>query len=105
MYDAVKLAEDLEHLAPGPELAALLSTVDRSELDAAARVDVACARARLVAHVQAELLADMCAVAQDAPDRDFAADELSFALHWTRFGAESQLAFAQELTGRLPQVH
>src|SRR5262245_14952243 len=92
-------------MAPGPELAALLSTVDRSALDAAGRVDVACARARLIAHVQAELLADMCAVAQDAPDQDFAADELSFALHWTRFGAQAQVAFAQELTGRLPAVH
>src|SRR5262245_57550910 len=92
-------------MAPGPELAVLLSTVDRSALDAAGRVDVACARARLIAHVQAELLADMCAVAQDAPDPDFAADELSFALHWTRFGAQAQVAFAQELTGRLPQVH
>src|SRR5215468_12104341 len=61
--------------------------------------------AKLAAHVQAELLADMCAVAQDAPDPDFAADELSFALHWTRFGAQAQLAFAQELTGRLPAVH
>jgi hypothetical protein len=105
VYDAALLVEDLEQLPPGPELAALLSTVDRSALDAGQRVDVACARARLVAHMQAELLADMCAVAQDAPDPDFAADELSFALHWTRFGAQSQLAFAQELTGRLPAVH
>jgi hypothetical protein len=92
-------------MAPGPELAVLLSTVDRSKLDAAQRVDVVCARARLVAHMQAQLLAEMCAVAEDAPDPDFAADELSFALHWTKFGTQGQLAFAQELTGRLPAVH
>ncbi|MBO0868161.1 MAG: hypothetical protein J2P15_06310, partial [Micromonosporaceae bacterium] len=97
MYDVAELTEDLAHMAPGPELAALLSTVDRSTLDSAQRVEVACARARLVAHLQAELLADMAAVAQDAPDPDFAADELSFALHWTRFRAQAQVAFAQEL--------
>ncbi|MBO0871514.1 MAG: DUF222 domain-containing protein, partial [Micromonosporaceae bacterium] len=105
MSEALGPVADLEQLAPGAELAALLSTVDRSGLDPAQRVEVACARARLVAHLQAELLADLAAVAADAPDPQFAADELSFALHWTRFAAQSQVAFAQELTGRLPAAH
>jgi hypothetical protein len=105
VYDAVKLMEDLEHMAPGPELAALLSTVDRSALGPAGQVSLACARARLLAHVQGELLADIATVADAGDNPDFAADEIGFALHWTRSAAGQQVSLAVDVTGRLPQVH
>ncbi|MBO0868565.1 MAG: DUF222 domain-containing protein [Micromonosporaceae bacterium] len=105
MYDVARLMEDLEHLAPGPELAALLSTVDRDALDPAAQVALACARARLLAHVQGEMLADIAALADSGDNPEFAVDEISFALHWTRCAAEQQVGLAVDVTGRLPQLH
>jgi hypothetical protein len=105
VYEATALLEDLEHMAPGPELATLLSTVDRGALAPAGQVSLACARARLLAHVQGEMLADIAAVADTGDNPDFAADEIGFALHWTRSAAGQQVGLAIDLTGRLPQVH
>jgi hypothetical protein len=105
VYDTVSLLEDLAHLAPGPELATLLSTVDYDQLPPDARVEALCAEARQAAHQQARLLTAMVKAAQVCPlGEDFGADEISFALHWTRQAAQGQLALAQELTGRLPAV-
>ena len=56
-----RLPEDLEGMAPGPELFWLLSRVDRDALSDADRVRLARARHRLVSHVQAELYADLYA--------------------------------------------
>ncbi|MPZ28401.1 MAG: hypothetical protein GEV12_18830 [Micromonosporaceae bacterium] len=62
-----RLPDDLERVPPGPELAALLAPVDRDGLTARDRVRLAYARNRLASHVQAELLADLCAVSGDEP--------------------------------------
>ena len=49
----------LDALPPGPELAAVLATVDRSRVGACDLHDLLQARVRLLAHVQAQLLADV----------------------------------------------
>lgn len=61
------LPDDLERVPPGPELAAMLAPVDRGGLTPRDRVRLAQARNRLASHVQAELIADLCAVSQDEP--------------------------------------
>lgn len=63
----VNLPDDLEWVPPGPELAALLAPIDRGGLTPSDRVRLAQARNRLASHVQAELIADLCAVSQDEP--------------------------------------
>lgn len=69
---------DLEQLAPGPQLAAVLAAVDRSRLSGGDLTRVAVARNRLAAHVQAELIADLYAVGQedDTVERAFDSDGL-----------------------------
>jgi hypothetical protein len=105
VYEVADLVEDLANLAPGPQLAALLSTLDYDLLPPDVRVDALCAEARQAAHQQARLLTAMVKAAQVCPlGEDFGADEISFALHWTRQAAQGQLALAQELTDRLPAV-
>jgi hypothetical protein len=54
-----ELPEDLELMAPGPELAVLLARVDRRALSEKDRVRLAQARHRLVAHQEAQLLSDL----------------------------------------------
>ena len=69
------------------------------------------ARSRLIAHLQAELLTDMVAVAEVPPDavpeicEDFYADEVSAALVWTRRAAQTHVDLGRDLVGRLPAVH
>ncbi|MDG4830907.1 DUF222 domain-containing protein [Solwaraspora sp. WMMD1047] len=75
------------------------------------------ARARQIAHEQAQLLADMVEVAHCPPgDRDapvarmpsvqeFAEDEIRMALQLTRRAADTMLALAVDLLERLPRVH
>lgn len=62
-----QLPDDLETVPPGPELAALLASVDRQSLSARDRLRLAQARNRLASHVQAELLEDLSAVTGDEP--------------------------------------
>jgi hypothetical protein len=110
------LPEDLEAMAPGLELAAVLASVDRNRLSDKDRVRLAQARNRLVAHQQGELVADLYAVSlEDEPDEDadllvgsrypWAEYELAFALRWTRFAAGNRLEQARRLMEDLPAVH
>lgn len=104
-------------MAPGPELAAVLAAVDRSRVNGHDLVTVVEARARLVAHLQAELLADVAQVAHcppggpDAPVsrtpgvQEYAADEVGFALAWTRRAARSHLDLALDVVERLPRLY
>jgi hypothetical protein len=106
----------LPELQPGPELAALLAAVDRDRLTGYDRIDLLQARARQVAHDQAEMYADMLAVAEAVGEElssegcdlaeieDSAASEIRACLVWTRRAAESQLGLARDLCQRLPQV-
>ncbi|MGH8928995.1 MAG: DUF222 domain-containing protein [Acidimicrobiia bacterium] len=70
------------------------------------------AHQRMVSHYQARLFEDMASILhlmeEDDPDLegafDGAAVEISAALHLTRRAAESDLAFAIDLTDRLPRL-
>jgi hypothetical protein len=115
--DRSTLPEDIAVLPPGPELTVLLASIDRSTLDSDDLVRLARARHRLVAHQQAELLADLHAVAQlpyegpRPPGRDdppwsnvWAEVECAFAMRWTGRAASGQVTLAWELVERLPAV-
>ncbi|HVR80160.1 MAG TPA: DUF222 domain-containing protein [Acidimicrobiia bacterium] len=116
MFEDERLPVGLAELQPGPELAALLAVVDRDRLPGYDRVDLLQARSRQVAHDQAEMHADMVAVAESVGEElssegcdlaeieDSAASEIRACLVWTRRAAESQLGFARDLCQRLPQV-
>jgi hypothetical protein len=117
VFEGGLTAEALADMPPGPELATVLARVDRAALNGYDLVEVLRARARQIAHEQAELLADMVEIAHceagewDAPVArladadDFAADEIRLALHLTRRAADSQLMLAYGLVERLPAVH
>lgn len=105
-------------MPPGPELGRLLEGIDRSQLNGHELVILLQARARQVAHDQAEFYADMwelafstpldpaeCSEAVRTPAMDpYATDELRCALSLTRRSADIQLSIAYELVDRLPQV-
>ena len=99
----------------GVGLAQILAGVDRDSLSGHDRIELLKARARLRAHVDAELLADMVSVL-DAETRalspglamdqihEVTAAEIQAALSWTRRMAERQLDFAATLASDYPQV-
>jgi hypothetical protein len=110
------LPDDFDVMPPGPRLAAVVASVDRSVLDASDLLRVARARRRLVAHQEAQLLADLHRVARVVPDHGrqagrrepgrypWAETEAAFALRWSHGRAADQLVFADEVIDRLPQV-
>ena len=103
------LPVDLESMAPGRRLATVLAAVDRSRLSDHDVVRLMVARDRLVSHDQAERAADICEVTRRCGDDDdligeFAALEVGAALRLTRTVAQHEVAFAREVTERLPQV-
>jgi len=102
--DRHAVVAELAALPAGPRLAAALDGLDLSSLDGGERVDVLVALARQAAHTQARLLAGMAAVATQSVGSGFDSDEVAFALHLTRRGAQNQVALAQDLLSRLPMV-
>ncbi|GAA2117921.1 DUF222 domain-containing protein [Actinomadura alba] len=111
------LPEGLAEMSPGPELAAALSSVDRSRLCGFDLVVVLQARGRQLAFDQAELAADLMAVAEcvavessgvswvwNSDIDGLAAAEIAAALTWTKRTARSRLQEARLLIERLPQV-
>ena len=107
------LPAELDEVAPGPELARMLAGIDRSRCGGDDLVSVIRARARQLAHEQAQLLADVAEMALTPtaglerskwPD-EFAEVELACALTWTLKAAGKQLWFAMDLLRRLPAVH
>jgi len=107
---------DLDDIAPGPYLTALLESVDREKLNGYDLVRLVRARERLVAHAQAGSMADIVDISYAAPggrDADperlseafeHAADELRPALTLSRRAAEFRLCLASDAVERLPQV-
>lgn len=111
MFDECGQISNLEDARPGPELAARLASIDRDTVTDYELVTLLQARSRQVAHLQAELYADMVAVAQAQQETkgaevvfEFAADEIRAALSWTRRAAESHLNLAHQLVESFPQV-
>ncbi len=98
---------------PSALFGAYLASIDPSDLSGTDRVALMRARARMVAHLEAQLLADMVSVADaigevDGIDGDLvfdaAAAEVAAALCLTRRTAEERLALALALRRRLPAV-
>ncbi|HJS71789.1 MAG TPA: DUF222 domain-containing protein, partial [Acidimicrobiia bacterium] len=110
------LLPDLDSLAAGPFLLAVLSSVDREKLNGYDLVRMVQAVERMVSHCQAESMASVHELAYAAPgDADspperlefpdeYAADELRPALSITRRAAENRLSVAFDLRERLPRV-
>lgn len=106
------IPRDLDSAPPGPYLAAVLASIDRGKLSGYDLVEVMRARARQIAHEQAQLYADMAEMAhcegpglQRSPHPvEFSSDEVRAALRMTRRTAESEMSFALELRDRLPRV-
>ncbi len=102
----------LDRMAPGPVLAAYLSTVDVGLVSGYDRVKVLRAHQRMVAHYQAKLYEDMASVRDAYRDLDndhehaamLAASEVRSALHLTRRSADVDMSFALDLAQRLPSV-
>jgi hypothetical protein len=110
------LPADLETIPPGLLLAVILSSVDRDGLSGFDRVELLTARARLIAHLQAELYADIHAISEtvgelinvDLPDDQDSfyttASEVQTALTLTRRAGEMTTDLAFQLCERLPGV-
>ncbi|MFI0444463.1 DUF222 domain-containing protein [Actinomadura sp. 6N118] len=111
------LPSELAGMPPGPELAALLATVDRDRLSGYDAVDLLRARARQIAYEQAELAADMMTVADRVQDATadmssvwssdlprLVATEVGAALTLTKRAAQSRYEDAWALVNRLPDV-
>ena len=108
--------DDLESMAPGPALGAILASVDRSRLNGHDAVRVMQADARMESYFAALKYQSMAEVAfspSSAPDADvvrdtseleFASDEIGSALHLTRRSADVELGFALSLQASLPRV-
>jgi hypothetical protein len=107
--------EELELLPAGPELASRLAAIGRVALSDQDLLRVMRARQRLVAYQQAQLLADMHALATRPGDvgllpdpelerRDWAEVEIAFALGWSAVAAGVQLSLAHDMIARLPAV-
>lgn len=94
----------LAEMPPGPGLAQVLAGIDRARLSDDDLLTVLAARSRLVAHLQAQMLADLLEVAGRAPYPEFAADEVATCLTWTRRAAETQVGLAEDVWLRLPAV-
>lgn len=107
---------DLSVLVPGPFLAVLVESVDRSRLNGFDVVRLLQGRERQLAHLQAGSMADTVETAHAAPgdagngfDRldeqfEYAADELRPALTLSRRAAQYKLTAATDILERVPQV-
>ncbi|MDQ2791549.1 MAG: hypothetical protein DLM60_01000 [Pseudonocardiales bacterium] len=116
------LPEGLAEMAPGPHLDAALAGLDLRALAGSDLVEMLQARARQLAHEQAQLLAVMAEIGWCDPNAEpdeaarlaqlpredeplvSASDEIRAALAWTRNAAYREYHFAQSLLGRLPAV-
>lgn len=103
----------LDHIPPGPALAAMLAAIDERDISAEDRVVVMRARQRLASHYAAGVYSDMAAISDAMHDLDgdyqaaheSAAAEIRVALRLTRRSAESELNLALDLRQRLPAIH
>src|SRR3979490_1723023 len=106
------LPEDLAVMSPGPQLATMLAGVDRARLSDEGRVTLTQARHRLVAHLNAQLLADLHAVgarsdvavgrSADSDANRWAEVEIALALTWPNRAPGAQPGWAADLIQRLP---
>jgi hypothetical protein len=114
--DRQVLPDDLEQILPGPYLAAVVSSIDVSELNGHDVVRLMQARSRLASHHEAGKYQAMAEVAYAPPsdpdsgvlrsseEVEYAAVEVAAALTLTRRSSEDQLSRAVSLTGSLWRV-
>ncbi len=112
MFDS-EIPQGFGSMPTSEVLGVLLATVDPDELSGNDRVELLRARARLAAHMQALVLADMVSVADAIRDLDGLDEEIAFeaaaaeiraALRLTRRAADAQLTFALAVRRRLPSL-
>ena len=103
----------VDHMPPGPVLAATLSAIEVDELSGHDRIRLLRAQQRMASHYTAGVSAAMASVADymeeyEDDDPQFAleaaAAEIRAALRLTRRAADSELSFALDLNRRLPKV-
>ncbi|HVR78669.1 MAG TPA: DUF222 domain-containing protein [Acidimicrobiia bacterium] len=121
MFEGEGLAVGLANLAPGPGLARVLASVDRSRLSGHDRVVLLQAHQRMVSHYQAELYADVQAVwdaerevaatemaeeglVLSSEIEEMASSEVRAALRLTRRSADTHVALAWALMVYHPEV-
>ncbi|MDX1469745.1 MAG: DUF222 domain-containing protein, partial [Acidimicrobiia bacterium] len=107
---------DLESIAPGPALGAILAAIDRSKLNGHDAVRVMQADARMesyYASLKYQSMAEVAYSPPSGPDADvvrdrseleFASEEIGSALHLTRRSADAELGFALSIQSDLPRV-
>ena len=99
-------------MAPGPQLAGILMSIDRDRISGHERVILMKARSRLRAWVESDLYADLASVAEAEAEifgqteeaMEAAAGEIQAALNLTRRSADIQMGLAYQLGDRLPNV-
>ena len=109
------LPDGLADMPPGPALAAMLSTVDRTRLSGPQLAVVLRAQYRQVAHEQARLLADAVELAKvpwDCPGKvtreqadEYASMQVGLTLTISDWHADKLLDLGQILLDRLPMVY
>jgi hypothetical protein len=114
MFDQQSLPPNLDSIAPGPDLAMAMAGLDRRRLGGHDRVELLKARARQLAHDQAQLYADIHSVSEAIGELfgpgpleemfETTCSEVRTALTLTRRAAEVQVDLAFQLGERLPQV-
>jgi hypothetical protein len=114
MFDQQSLPPNLDSIAPGPDLAMAMAGLDRRRLGGHDRVELLKARARQLAHDQAQLYADIYSVSEAIGELfgpgpleemfETTCSEVRTALTLTRRAAEVQVDLAFQLGERLPQV-
>ncbi len=114
--DSDGLPADLESIPPGLLLGVILSSVDRDRLSGFDRVRLLKADARMVAHFQARVYADIHSVSESVTELHYpeapnpqdifetASSEVQAALSLTRRSADVQVELAFLLCERLPAV-
>ncbi len=114
MFDKAEnqVIPDLDQVAPGPELAAALATINVSSLSGYDQVVVLRAHQRMASHYAAHTYADMAAISatihQSEDDYQIAheatAAEIRVALCLTRRAADTELNLALDLQHRVPDL-
>jgi hypothetical protein len=114
MFESEGIPGGLAEMAPGPRLAAILASIDRDRISGYERVVLLRARARQIAHDQAEFYADIDSIHEaegkvvpgewTSDVTEMVASEIRAALTLTRRSADFHLGLASDLIRHLPQV-
>lgn len=110
-----RIPVDLDAMAPGIVMAAVLDGVDVHRLSGHDRVVVLRAQHKMASHFQAKVYESMGAIVDAygedpelAPNGEdlcmLSAAEIRTALRWTRRGTDKELSFALDLRRRIPRV-